>query len=467
MPARDAMSKNGEAAWERLDKAHAHRLALLAAGYVPIPLNGKRPTNTAWQSDVAPDESEIASWKKLCGKAFNTGILTKWTPAIDIDVTDGIVANAIAVRAAELIDEGSPQLVRFGKHPKRAILFRTEEPFDKMRTPDFTSPDAATHHVEILCDGQQLVAFGRHPDTGNEYEWPQGAPGSTRQCDLPILTQTMAKQFIDDAANIMRRAGWEEKKSKQPAGNGAKRPTSSAGEGGYRERRYAKAALDGCAADLANNPPGARNDALNKAAFRLGTMIARDWIPRDTVEQLLYDAATRNGSIRDDGSHAALATIKSGIEAGKTEPHPDLLDREPSGDDATEFDLYGFSGLSGVSGDQGGKQKTKDERRAEGREAVTGTWDEPDWALFDDRRGDLPDFPVEALPTSLHGWLLRAARGAGVTPGHVAVPLLGITSSLIGTARRVRACRSWSEPLTMWVALRLLRHRQDACHRRH
>ena len=33
------------------------------------------------------------------------------------------------------------------------------------------------------------------------------------------------------------------------------------------------------------------------------------------------------------------------------------------------------------------------------------------------------------------------------------MPLLGIASSLIGTARRVRACRSWSEPLTMWVAL--------------
>src|SRR5262249_7172621 len=49
--------------------------------------------------------------------------------------------------------------------------------------------------------------------------------------------------------------------------------------------------------------------------------------------------------------------------------------------------------------------------------------------------------------------LLRAARGAGVTLAHVAVPLLGIASSLIGTARRVRACRSWSEPLTMWMAV--------------
>src|SRR5262249_51576260 len=108
-----AMNEDGEAAWERMDKAHAYRLALLAGGYVPIPLNGKRPTNTAWQSDVAPDESEIASWKTTCGNAFNTGILTKWTPAIDIDVTDGVVANAIADRAAELIDEDAPLLVPY------------------------------------------------------------------------------------------------------------------------------------------------------------------------------------------------------------------------------------------------------------------------------------------------------------------------------------------------------------------
>ena len=50
-------------------------------------------------------------------------------------------------------------------------------------------------------------------------------------------------------------------------------------------------------------------------------------------------------------------------------------------------------------------------------------------------------------------WLRRAARGAGATEGHVAVPLLAIASSLIGTARRVRASSSWSEPCTMWTAV--------------
>lgn len=80
-------------------------------------------------------------------------------------------------------------------------------------------------------------------------------------------------------------------------------------------------------------------------------------------------------------------------------------------------------------------------------------WPELDWSLLDDRRGTLPPFPVNILPLAAQKWLNRAAHGAGVTPGHVAVPLLSVASSLIGTARRVRPARSWSEPLTLWTSV--------------
>ena len=33
------------------------------------------------------------------------------------------------------------------------------------------------------------------------------------------------------------------------------------------------------------------------------------------------------------------------------------------------------------------------------------------------------------------------------------VPLLAVASSLVGTARRVQASKSWSEPLTCWTAI--------------
>jgi hypothetical protein len=44
--------------------------------------------------------------------------------------------------------------VRTGQAPKRAMLFRTDDPFDKVSTPVFISPDGRTHKVEILCRGQ-------------------------------------------------------------------------------------------------------------------------------------------------------------------------------------------------------------------------------------------------------------------------------------------------------------------------
>jgi hypothetical protein len=84
---------------------------------------------------------------------------------------------------------------------------------------------------------------------------------------------------------------------------------------------------------------------------------------------------------------------------------------------------------------------------------ATYDWEEPDWSILDDRRGELPAFPIETLPEVCRGWVERAAHGAGATAAHVAVPMLGIISSLIGTARRVKASRSWTEPMTLWAAV--------------
>jgi hypothetical protein len=77
-------------------------------------------------------------------------------------------------------------------------------------------------------------------------------------------------------------------------------------------------------------------------------------------------------------------------------------------------------------------------------------WDAPDWSILDDRRGDLPEFPLDCLPAPVRAWVKRAANGAGVTPAHVAVPALGIASSLIGMARRAQASKSWKVPMTCW-----------------
>jgi len=108
---------------------------------------------------------------------------------------------------------------------------------------------------------------------------------------------------------------------------------------------------------------------------------------------------------------------------------------------------------AGTDGTDKANGSSKGSHQWQDRHGAAHTWNDPDWSILDDRRGDLPDFPGEALSVPCQAWVERAAHGAGATPAHVAVPLLGIASSLIGTARRVMASRSWTQPMTIWTAV--------------
>ena len=77
-------------------------------------------------------------------------------------------------------------------------------------------------------------------------------------------------------------------------------------------------------------------------------------------------------------------------------------------------------------------------------------WGEVDASLLDDRRGELPEFPLAALPAPIAKFVERAAHSAGVTPCHVALPLLSISSALIGAARLITLPNGWSEPMALW-----------------
>ena len=133
---------------------------------------------------------------------------------------------------------------------------------------------------------------------------------------------------------------------------------------GSRGQAYAAAALDGAAAELSTTSNGKRNQTLNAVAFRMGRLIAREWIDEKTVADALLGACDANKYLREHGHRATMKTIESGIEAGRKEPHPDLPDREPlSGDDGTPH-----SDLSDLSGSQGVKQRTTESsKRGAGR----------------------------------------------------------------------------------------------------
>ena len=415
------------AKWQILDRAIAVRKKLLRAGFLPIPCIGKAINIPDWPNIIAT-EVDIDSWFTRYPDALNTGLLTRTTPAIDLDVYDANVAEELEKILFDMIGEGHT-LTRFGQPPKRAVLFQTDTPFKKIRTPVFTSPGSNKENfVEVLGDGQQIIVYGVHPETGKDYSWHGGEPGDIARADLPILTEAMARDFIARATAVMNAADWIRKADSKPQGNGSYAHTATLDEFdalyGGREQKFAQAALNGCAQELQGMAPNSgRNDKLNKVAFRLGTMVARGWIDRGEVEDRLLLAAAVCGLVADDGERAARATLKSGMDSGAQQPHPDLDERE---------------------------QKSTGKTEASGNNS---NWDDPDISIMDDRRGDLPEFPTEVFAPECREWLVQAAHGAGVTAAHVAVPLIGIASSLVGTARRVQAARSWTQPCTLWAAI--------------
>jgi hypothetical protein len=81
------------------------RQALRHAGFSPIPVEGKIPAPKAWQQKVNCNAEEIESWSRFFPEAASTGILTRATPTIDIDILNPEAAEAIEALAQERFEE--------------------------------------------------------------------------------------------------------------------------------------------------------------------------------------------------------------------------------------------------------------------------------------------------------------------------------------------------------------------------
>jgi hypothetical protein len=181
------------------------RQALVARGFVPIPLEGKIPPFKRWQEIQDVSTQMLEAWAKNWPRATNTGLLTKLTPVIDADILNEAAAIAVEDLVAERFAERGYILPRIGKPPKRAIPFRTLTPFSKITASLIASDGNIGEKVELLCNGQQFVAAGIHPDTGKPYAWPLGNPTNIAHDDLPDINEAEAQTLVDDVVNLLCR----------------------------------------------------------------------------------------------------------------------------------------------------------------------------------------------------------------------------------------------------------------------
>ncbi|QMU59046.1 MAG: DUF3987 domain-containing protein [Boseongicola sp.] len=135
-------------------------------------------------------EVEIATWSAWpdCG----IGIVGGAVAAVDIDIVEDA---ELALRIEQLARErlGDTPALRIGKAPKRMLIYRTATPFRGIKR----------HPLEVLCLGQQFVAYANHPDTGAPYAWPEEGLADLDITELPEITAEMARAFLDEAYALL------------------------------------------------------------------------------------------------------------------------------------------------------------------------------------------------------------------------------------------------------------------------
>jgi Bifunctional DNA primase/polymerase, N-terminal len=193
----------------------ALRHKLRAAGYSPIPLYGKTPPVygknnkrkglDGWQNLQDVTREQIEMWSLTWPDAYNTGVLTRHMPVLDLDILNEEAARAVEDHIRGHFEEGGYVLTRIGRPPKRAIPFRTDEPFEKILVNLIAPNGSAGEKIEFLADGQQLVVFGVHPETKRPYRWHGGEPGSIAREDLPYIREDEARRLVDEIVELLVR----------------------------------------------------------------------------------------------------------------------------------------------------------------------------------------------------------------------------------------------------------------------
>src|SRR5262249_12753088 len=156
---------------------------------------------------------------------------------------DRAACRAVFDRITERFDDRGLVLCRVGNAPKFAVPFRTNMPFGKF-TAKLIAPSGKTVQFEFLCDGQQFIVAGRHPDTGADYRWwSKGQDLTTVPRDaLPHINEAGARALVDELAELLirdfgftRPAKLQERAVFKPRGGG----------GAPRSPRAVKASVNG------------------------------------------------------------------------------------------------------------------------------------------------------------------------------------------------------------------------------
>ena len=296
------------------------RRQLWVNGFRPVAVKtgSKKACGLGWTENARMNPPSASSeWPS--SDALNTGLLCDGLIALDIDVDDPSLAANIAEAAKR--DLGPAPTRNRANSARCLLLYRAAE-----GEPTKRSVVGPLGKIEALGRGQQCVVDGEH-ESGTAYDWPHSGPDIFLRAQLTPVSQDALFAFLRAVAPMIG----AEPPSSAP---NASRPVfvdSARAQITERDRNYAAEALADEVAKLRGLGEGSgRNDALNKAAHSLGTLVGNGSLDGQHVATSLLDAAQSNGYVSKRGEAAARRTIESGLNAGIEKPRPLLAATTPN-----------------------------------------------------------------------------------------------------------------------------------------
>ncbi len=419
------------------------RLRLLANGYEPVPIiapdepvrsAGKRPRLADWAS-IAITPDAVRGWAATLARDTNTGIRCGVILGVDIDVPTPDLARAVEDLAIAMF--GPTPLRRVGRAPKVLLAYRAAEPGPKVETPELILPDGTKVQVEVLGRGQQFVSHGVHPETRQPYLWTAHAPEAVALADLPPASPSRVRAFVAAAEALFREAGGrtekEIKAAARPEPTPAPRPAVTSGGGFFRKvNARALAASDRWVPRLFSRARWQANATTPPGAWR----VSSSDLGRGLEEDISIHPAE---GCQDFGTRESLTPI-------------DLVMRHAGAPDAIKAALYLCDALGVDPADLGWKAPGDAGQDAEQPNKAPPPWPEPAMSILRRSAGAPPEMPLDCFPSAWRAWIEVAAEGANAPPDFIVLPLLALSSALIGNARWAMPWKGWSEPPALWCA---------------
>jgi Bifunctional DNA primase/polymerase, N-terminal len=239
----------------------------------------KKPLTAHGFKDATTDENQIRAWWAQWPNAMigaPTGPASGiWVVDLDLDPIKKLDGKAtfqqLLAQRGPIPDMLKTITPRGGEH----LIFSWDANVDIRNSTSKIGPG-----VDVRGNGGYVCLPPSKSATGGEYRWAPNCP--SQAAPAPAWLIALAKAV--------------------------------------KAKAWAKAALERECKAVASAQPGARNNALNTAAFNLFQIVAGRSLDEQEVLDRLYEAAEACGLVADDGAQQVWATINSGAAAGRQQP---------------------------------------------------------------------------------------------------------------------------------------------------